>query len=82
MALAPTVNRCNQQTAVWTSSSFIYSVGRRHNPPADEEVEMWQKTMLPVLPWPLLLLFLAYKQWDKHREIHSLVSRLRSSGAL
>jgi hypothetical protein len=43
---------------------------------------MWQKVSLPLLPLPLLVLFLAYKQWDKHREIHSLVSRLRSSGAL
>lgn len=43
---------------------------------------MWQKALLPVLPLPLLLLFLAYKQWDKHREIQALVSRLRSSGAL
>jgi len=31
---------------------------------------MWQKVSLPLLPLPLLLLFLAYKQWDKHRQIH------------
>jgi len=44
------------------------------------EVEMWQKVSLPWLP--LLLLFVAYQQWDKHRQIHTLISRLRSSGAL
>lgn len=43
---------------------------------------MWQKALLPVLSVPLLLLFFAYKQWDKQREIHTLISRLRSSGAL
>jgi len=43
---------------------------------------MWQKVSLPLLPLPLLLLFLAYKQRDKHRQIHTLISRLRSSGAL
>ena len=43
---------------------------------------MWQRVLLPVLPLPLLLLLLAYKQWDKHREIHTLVSRLRCLGAL
>lgn len=47
-----------------------------------KEMEMWQKALLPVLPLPLLLLFLAYKEWDKRREIHNLVSRLRSSGVL
>ena len=46
-------------------------------PLSRREVEMWPKVSLP-----LLLLFLAYKQWDKHRQIHTLVSKLRSSGVL
>jgi hypothetical protein len=46
------------------------------------EVEMWQKVALPLLPLPLFLFFLAYKEWDKQREIHTLISRLRSSGVL
>ena len=43
---------------------------------------MWQRVLLPCLPFPLLLFFLAYKQWDKYQELNNRVSRLRSLGAL
>jgi hypothetical protein len=43
---------------------------------------MWQRMLLPCLPFPLLLLFFAYKQWDKYQELNNRVSRLRSLGAL
>ena len=48
----------------------------------EKKVEMWRTLILFGLPWPLLLLFLAYKQVLKRYEIRSLISRLRSSGGL
>lgn len=40
------------------------------------------KVSYTVLAFPLLVFFLAYKQWDKYQEINSRVSRLRTLGAL
>ena len=47
-----------------------------------EEVGMWRIFALLCLPWPLLLLFLLYKQLLKRYETPSLISLLRSAGRL
>jgi hypothetical protein len=43
---------------------------------------MWRTFILLCSPWPLLVLFLTYKQLRKRYEVHSLISRLRSSGGI
>jgi hypothetical protein len=43
---------------------------------------MWQKVSSPWLLLPLVLLSLANKGWEKYRENHNMITRLRSSGAL
>jgi len=40
-------------------------------------VEMWRTLVLLCLPWPLLLLFVLYKQLAKRYEIRSLIRQLR-----
>jgi hypothetical protein len=61
---------------------FYAPIGGRQNAHRSEGGRDVAKSIVTLAAVALAAVFLAYKQWDKQREIHTLISRLRSSGAL